>query len=80
MANVDRVAQVERRGQFGKIVRIWIQVIAFLGLIRAPVPSAIVCDAAVSARCQENHLIFPRVRAKRPAMAEDDRLAFAPIL
>src|SRR5450830_2183509 len=37
-------------------------------------------DAAVSARAQKHHLVFPGVRAQRPAMAEDHGLSAAPVL
>jgi hypothetical protein len=43
-------------------------------------PSAIVCDAAVSVGSQEDHLVFPRIGAQRPAVTEDQRLSLAPVL
>jgi hypothetical protein len=77
---VDRIAKVERGDQFGEVVRIGVQVIAIPGLVRAPMASAIVCDAPVSAGGQENHLVFPSIGAQGPAVTEDDWLAFSPIL
>src|ERR1700687_1959456 len=42
--------------------------------------SAVVSDASVSAVRQKQHLVFPGVRAKRPAVAEDYGLSRAPVL
>jgi hypothetical protein len=36
-------------------------------------------DAAVAVGGQKHHLIFPGVRAQRPAMAEDHGLTAAPV-
>src|SRR5262249_2819243 len=37
-------------------------------------------DAAVAARGQKEHLVFPGVRGERPAVTEDHRLPTAPVL
>src|ERR1035437_8109990 len=42
--------------------------------------AAVMGDAAVSAGAQKHHLVFPGVRAQRPAMAEDHGLSAAPVL
>ena len=42
--------------------------------------AAIVGDHPISVLAQEEHLVFPGVRAQRPAMTEDDGLPRAPVL
>src|SRR2546425_10013696 len=42
--------------------------------------AAVMGDAAISTRGQKQHLVFPCVRAERPAMAEDYGLSRAPVL
>ena len=42
--------------------------------------AAVMGDAAVSVGAQKQHLVFPGVRAQRPAMAEDHGLSAAPVL
>jgi hypothetical protein len=37
-------------------------------------------DAAVTVCGQKKHLVFKRIRTERPAVAENNRLAGAPIL
>src|SRR4029077_2945569 len=38
------------------------------------------CNAAITARCEEEHLILERISRKRPAMAEDYRLPGPPAI
>jgi hypothetical protein len=42
--------------------------------------AAVMGDAAVSVVTEEEHLVFPGVRAQRPAKAEDDGLPRPPVL
>src|ERR1044071_5181328 len=42
--------------------------------------TAVMRDAAISMRGKKYHLVFPCVGAQWPAMAENNRLSFAPIL
>jgi hypothetical protein len=44
------------------------------------VSPAIVSDAAVSPGCEKEHLVLKRIRAERPAVAEDYGLAGAPVV
>src|SRR6185437_15927769 len=37
-------------------------------------------DDSIAVLCEEKHLACPRLRRQRPAVAEDNRLAGAPIL
>ena len=50
------------------------------GWLGAAVAAAIMGDAAIAMRRQKEHLVFERIRRKRPAVAEDDGLSFARIL
>src|SRR3954447_23777041 len=50
------------------------------GLRGPAVSSAVVGDDAVAALKEEQHLGVPVVGRERPAMAEDDRFARAPVL
>src|SRR5580692_8632865 len=42
--------------------------------------AAVMGDAAISARGEEEHLVFESVRAERPSVAEDHRRSGAPVL
>ena len=80
MAHVDRFLQVERPDQCREIVGVRIHFVAVPGLAGAAVAAAVMRDAAVPAAGQKQHLIFPGVRAERPAVTENDGLPCAPIL
>jgi hypothetical protein len=54
--------------------------IAVPGLTRPAMAAAIMDDAAIAVRSQEEHLVLEGVCAERPAMAEYDGLARAPII
>ena len=41
---------------------------------------AVVRDAAIAVAGEEHHLVFEGIGAEGPAVAEDDRLTFAPVL
>ena len=52
-----------------------------VGHLRRPaVPAPVVREHAVAAPEEEHHLGIPVVDRERPAVAEDDRLARAPVL
>jgi hypothetical protein len=42
--------------------------------------AAIMGNAAIAARRQEEHLVFKGIRAERPIMAEDNRLSLTQII
>jgi hypothetical protein len=48
-------------------------------LAGAAVSATVVRDAAVTVVSEKHHLIFPRIRTKRPTMTENDGLSGAPI-
>ena len=80
VADVDRVLQVERFDQRREVVGVGVHVVAVPGLARPAMAAAVMRDAAVAARGQKHHLVFPGVGAQRPAVAEDDGLSRAPVL
>src|SRR5438094_213082 len=63
-----------------EVVGVGVQIVAVPGLARAAVAAAVMGDAAVAAGSQKEHLVFPGVRAQRPAMTEDHGLSAAPVL
>src|ERR1700692_3573034 len=80
MTNVDRIFQVERRNELGQVVRVVIHLVAIPRLTRPAMAAPVMRNAPEAALAQKQHLVFPRVRAQRPAMAENYRLPLAPIL
>ena len=80
MADVNRVFEVERVDQRREVVGVGVHVIAVPWLARAAVAAAVVRDAAIAVRSQEEHLVLERVCGKWPAVAEHHRLSLAPVL
>src|ERR1035437_8199164 len=80
MADVDRILQVQRFGQRRKVVGVSVHLVAIPGLARPAVTAAIMGYRAKSTRGEKHHLVFPGVRAQRPAMTEDYGLTCAPVL
>ena len=80
MPDMNRILQVQRLGQFGEVVCECVKVIALPRLAGSTMPTPVCSDNPVSVRCEEEHLVFKRVRRQRPAMTEDNRAACAPIL
>src|SRR5262249_7197961 len=80
MADKHRAVQIECLRQGSEIVGIGIEVVALPRLARTPVTAPIMRDTAITALGEEEHLVFERIGAQRPAMAEDDGLTRAPIL
>src|SRR5882672_10256665 len=78
MADVNRVFEVERVDQRREVVGVGVHVIAVPWLARAAV--AVVRDAAIAVRSQEEHLVLERVCGKWPAVAEHHGLSLAPVL
>src|SRR4030095_10916250 len=62
-----------------QIVGIMVHVMSVAGLRRATMPAPICGNDAIAFAEEENHLRVPIVRAQRPAVAEDDGLAFTPV-
>jgi hypothetical protein len=77
---VNRIFQVEGLGERREVVRIGVHVVAVPGLAGPAMAAAVMGDAAIAARSQKCHLVFPGVCAEGPSMAEDNRLSLPPIL
>src|SRR5262249_42708445 len=80
VADVDSVLQVQGFDQRREIVGVGVKIVAVPRLTRAAVTAAVVRDAAVAARDQEEHLVFKRLRAQWPAVAEHDWLTGSPVI
>ena len=77
---MDRVVQVEVLDDRGEIVGVVVHVVV-VGDLRGPaVAAAVVRDDPVTRWQEEQHLVVPVVGRQRPAVAEHDRLARAPVL
>ena len=74
------VLQIEMCGQRREIVSIVVHIVAAASLGRAAMSTAIMGDHAKIVGKEEQHLRVPIIARKRPAMAENDGLARAPIL
>src|SRR5438270_9868170 len=79
MTNMHCVLQIKMRGQRRQIVGIVIHVMAAAGLGGPAVTSSIMSNDAIAVIQKEQHLRVPVIARKRPAVAEDDGLSFAPI-
>src|SRR5580704_2053826 len=75
----NRVFEIEVFEQARQIVRISVHIVSAPSLSRAAVPAAVVCDYAKTLLAEEQHLAIPIVRGEWPAVAENDRLSFAPV-
>src|SRR5271167_4948551 len=64
----------------GQIVGVVVHVVTDAGLCGASVATSIVGDHSEAMLQEEQHLGVPIVSRQRPAVAEDDRLARAPVL
>src|SRR5260221_5277885 len=80
MSDVNGILQVERLHEGRQVGGVGRHVVAVPGLAGTAVAAPVVRDATVAARGEEEHLVFEGVRAERPAVAEDDGLALAPVL
>ena len=80
VADMDGFVQVERCRQLREIICVGVHVVARPGLAGAPVPTTVMRDATIAMRREIEHLVLEGVGTERPAMAEDDGLAGAPVL
>ena len=72
--------QIEGFEDLREIVGIRVHVVAVPGLAGAAMAAAVMGDAAVAVRGQEEHLRLPGVGCERPAVAEDHGRPAAPVL
>ena len=77
---MDGVVEIEMGGHRGQVVGIVVHVVAVAGLGGPSVPAPVMGDDPVAVLQEEQHLGVPVVGRQRPAVAEDDRLARAPVL
>src|SRR6185295_10071346 len=80
MADVNGVLQIQMGGHRREVIGIVIHVMAVGALSGPAVTAAIVSDDAIAVVEEEQHLRVPVIGRQRPAMAEHDGLAFAPVL
>src|SRR5690606_7101794 len=80
VADEHDIVQVELLDERGEVIGECVHVVAVPRLVGAAVAAPVVGDASVAAGCEEEHLFVPGIRVQRPAVAEDHRLAGAPIL
>ena len=78
--DMDGVPQVEMGSHRSQVVGVVIHVVTVAGLRGASVPAPVMGDDTVAVLQEEQHLGVPVVSRKRPAVAEDNRLARAPVL
>jgi hypothetical protein len=78
--DVDGVTEIEMGSQRSQVVGVVVHIVTVAGLCGASVSPPVMGDHAVAAVQEEQHLGVPVVGRKRPAVAEDDRLARAPVL
>lgn len=74
MADHDGVLEIELFENLVQVVRVRVHVVAVPGLGRTPVAAPVVGDDAIAFAGEEEHLVFPVVRAQRPSVAEHDGL------
>jgi hypothetical protein len=80
VTDVDCILQAERFDQGRQVVGVRVHVVAAPGLARSSMSAAIMGDAAVPVGAQEQHLVLPRIRVRRPTVAEDQGLTVVPVL
>src|SRR5262245_3675804 len=80
MANMDHLLEFELLHKLSQIICISVHVIAVPGLARTTMAPSVMCDAAISVRGQEEHLILEGIRTERPAVAEHHWLPVTPII
>src|SRR5271170_939189 len=79
MTDVNGILQVEMCRQCRKIVRIMIHVMPVGNLRRPSMAAAIMSNDPIAVVEEEHHLRVPVIARQWPAMAEHDRLTFAPV-
>jgi len=72
--------QIERVEERRQIVGVVVQVVAVPGLAGSATAATVMGDGAIAPGGQEERLVVPGVGSERPAVAEDDGLARAPVL
>jgi len=79
MADMHRLPEVEMCGEGRKVGGVMIHVMSAVGLGGTAMSAPVVGDDAIAVVEEEHHLCVPIVGRQRPAVAENDRLALAPV-
>ena len=80
MADQHHVGEIERVDHRGEIVGVVVQVVAVPGLAGATAAASVMRYRPETVRSHEVGRAVPDIGSERPAVAENDRLAGAPIL
>src|ERR1700677_267027 len=80
MTDVDGILEIERFRELGHVCGIGVHFIAGHGLGGTAMSTTIMGNDAVTLLQEEHYLVVPVISAQRPAVMEDNRLTFAPIL
>ncbi len=80
MADQHRVVQIKCVDERRQVVGVVVQVVAVPGLAGSATAATVMRDGAIAPGGQEERLVVPGIGIERPAMAEDDGLARAPVL
>src|SRR5882757_3009393 len=80
MPNMNGVLEIELLDEFCEIVGVRVHVVAVPRLARTSVAAAVMSNASKATGGEIEHLVFERIGAERPAVAEDHRLPGAPVL
>src|SRR5580700_11353534 len=80
MSNMDGIFQIEMRRDSRQVIGIMVHIVALGALRRAAVPTPVMRNHPIATMQEEQHLVIPVVRAKRPTMTENYRLSFSPVL
>jgi hypothetical protein len=80
VADVNGVLQIKMSSHSREIVGVMVHVVAVAGLAGTAVAAAVMGNHPVAAIEEKQHLRIPIVGRERPAVAEHDRLTFAPVL
>jgi hypothetical protein len=80
MAHVHNAREIQSLHQSGQVVCVSVEVIPNPWLPGPAVTSTIMCNAAIPLSGKIKHLILECFGAKRPTVAEKDRLASTPII
>src|ERR1700693_745109 len=80
MADQHRVVQIKCVDERRQVVSVVVQVVAVPGLAGSSTAATVMRDGAIAVGGQEERLFVPGVGMERPAVAEDDGLARAPVL
>src|ERR1700722_12098761 len=80
MSDMHCLLEIKMRGERCQVVGVMIHVMAAVGLGGAPVSAPVVGYDAKAVLKEKHHLVVPIIGRQRPAVAEYDGLASAPVL